>query len=100
MITLCALSPAFVCSGADYDVDAVGGNDSNAGRGPQVAWQTLNKVNLYTDFLPGDRFLMRRCCGTCGVWEMDWGNDRRTLSHGNAGPTFRTAQSGAGGIHA
>lgn len=55
--TLCL--PA-VCAGMEYHVDAVEGNDRNTGRGPQVAWRSLNKVNSYTGFLPGDRILLRR----------------------------------------
>jgi hypothetical protein len=60
LVLLCTGFSAVACPGADYYVDAISGNDRNTGRGPQVAWQTIHKVNSYREFVPGDRILLRR----------------------------------------
>ena len=36
------------------------GNDSNSGTDPSSAWQTINKVNSFRNFKPGDNILFRR----------------------------------------
>ncbi len=43
---------------SDYHVDASAGSDANRGTTPEIAWQTLTKVNA-TSFQPGDRILLR-----------------------------------------
>lgn len=50
---------ASVSKGLNYYVDATLGNDSNDGRAPGDAWQTIAKVNAST-FLPGDGVLFKR----------------------------------------
>ncbi len=42
-----------------FYVDATNGNDSNDGRSPSNAWQTISKVNGES-FVPGDTILFRR----------------------------------------
>ena len=36
------------------------GNDANSGTDPSAPWQTLNKVNLFKSFVPGDNILFNR----------------------------------------
>jgi regulation of enolase protein 1 (concanavalin A-like superfamily) len=50
-------------AGSIYYVDAVGGDDSNAGTTSGSAWKTLSKVNA-TVFEPGDQILFK----ADGVW--------------------------------
>src|SRR5690606_34909843 len=45
-------------SGTTYYVDATYGDDSNDGKHPKRAWQSLDKVNEQT-FQPGDRILFK-----------------------------------------
>ncbi len=50
-----------VCPGADYYVDAAGGNDRNTGPRHRSAWQIhRQRSTAYTGFAPGDRVLLRR----------------------------------------
>lgn len=51
-------------AGTVYYVDSRGGNDSNAGTGPETAWKTLEKVNA-TTFHSGDRILLK----SSSVWK-------------------------------
>ncbi|MBU5351711.1 right-handed parallel beta-helix repeat-containing protein [Paenibacillus barcinonensis] len=46
-----------------YYVDSVNGSDDNNGKTPQLAWQTLDKVNT-TEFQPGDTLMFK----AGGVW--------------------------------
>lgn len=41
-----------------YYVDSVNGSDDNNGKTPQLAWQTLDKVNT-TEFQPGDTLMFK-----------------------------------------
>ncbi len=43
----------------EYFVDATGGDDSNSGRSPTLAWQTIGKVNGES-YIPTDRILFKR----------------------------------------
>ena len=43
----------------DYYVDALLGDDDNSGNSPNLAWQTIDKVNSI-DFLPGDNILFHK----------------------------------------
>ncbi len=56
LIVLLATSPLYATT---YYVDASGGDDSNNGRSPDLAWQTLDKVNNNV-FVPGDSVLFKR----------------------------------------
>jgi len=58
-VVLCALFSPIFCLGADYYVDASGGNDGNAGTSTTAAWKTVGKVNGRS-FSPGDRILFKR----------------------------------------
>ncbi|WP_178019560.1 right-handed parallel beta-helix repeat-containing protein [uncultured Paenibacillus sp.] len=58
-LTMSTVLPASAeASGTVYFVDAVEGNDMNAGTSPEAAWQTLDKVNDMT-FAPGDSILFK-----------------------------------------
>ncbi len=48
----------FAATGTVYYVNAIDGNDMNAGTTPETAWQTLYKVND-TEFQPGDAILFQ-----------------------------------------
>src|SRR5690554_6620038 len=48
----------FAATGTVYYVDAMGGNDANAGTTPETAWQTLYRVNA-TEFQAGDAILFQ-----------------------------------------
>lgn len=52
-----ALLPGYPAT--KYFVDATVGNDANDGKTPDLAWQTIGKVNGET-FLPGNRILLIR----------------------------------------
>jgi hypothetical protein len=43
---------------AIFYLDALGGNDNNAGTSPNKAWKTLERVNEHV-FLPGDKLLLK-----------------------------------------
>src|SRR5205814_190662 len=45
--------------GADYHVDATGGDDAKPGTTPETAWKSLGKVNA-TAFTGGDRILFKK----------------------------------------
>lgn len=47
-----------LCAAPDYFVDAVAGDDANAGRSPAGAWKTLAPVNAL-QLEPGSRILLR-----------------------------------------
>jgi len=104
-VVLCALFSQVLCLGADYYVDAAGGNDSNAGTSTSAAWRTIAKVNART-FSPGDRILLRRgqvwreqlivpSSGVSGrpITFGAYGSGNRPVLKGTALPTGWTSQS-------
>lgn len=42
-----------------YYIDSAGGNDSNAGTRINKAWKTINRVNSFKTFRPGDKVLFK-----------------------------------------
>ena len=57
---------------ATYYLDAVNGNDDNAGGFPESAWRTISKVNS-ASLLPGDRLLFQR--GQTFIGDLDASGD-------------------------
>ena len=58
VLALAALVNIGLSQSVTYYVDAAGGNDSNDGRTPQTAWQTLAKINART-FFARDSILLK-----------------------------------------
>jgi hypothetical protein len=50
---------SFTAGATTYYVSSAG-SDSNSGTDPSSAWQTINKVNSFRNFSPGDNILFRR----------------------------------------
>jgi hypothetical protein len=59
LVIVCVLLFEAECLGADYYVDATGGNDGNSGLSPAAAWKTIAKINA-SGFAAGDRILLKR----------------------------------------
>jgi hypothetical protein len=57
-LTICARLSSLLVFGAEYYVDATSGDDGNSGKTPEMAWRSLEKVNL-AEFKPGDRIRFR-----------------------------------------
>ncbi len=57
--------PTISADAADYYVDATTGHDGNSGLAPDLAWQTLDRVNGFT-FQPGDAVLFKANCTWTG----------------------------------
>ena len=55
VLTICCFS----ADATNYYV-ANSGNDSNNGTDPSTPWKTIDKVNSFTGFMPGDQILFRR----------------------------------------
>ena len=55
VLTICCFS----ADATNYYV-ANSGNDSNNGTDPSTPWKTIDKVNSFTGFVPGDQILFRR----------------------------------------
>ncbi|MEM7370103.1 MAG: lamin tail domain-containing protein [Bacteroidota bacterium] len=58
-----------------FYVDALNGDDTNDGRTPETAWETLIMINFYPEFPPSSRILLR-----AGSY---WQGNLRTRGSGN-----------------
>ncbi len=59
IVFLLALSLASVSGANNYYLDSIAGDDANTGTSPELAWQSLAKVNA-TVFEPGDTLHLKR----------------------------------------
>ena len=57
---ICAVSNTGVLYASSFYVDSVSGDDKNNGTSPKTPWKTLDKVNAYTLFKPGDKIRLKR----------------------------------------
>ncbi len=60
-----------VAAGTVYYVDCSGGNDSQSGTSPALAWQSLSRANQAA-LLPGDSLLLKRGCTWTGPLKPWW----------------------------
>jgi Right handed beta helix region len=81
-----------------FCVDSRGGNDSNAGTGPEAAWKSLDKVDA-TSFQPGDRILLRSGSVWRGqLWPKGSGVEGRPISIGMYGGGVKPVINGGGTV--
>jgi hypothetical protein len=64
-VAFCLLWPAFA-GAATYHVDCTRGSDEAKGTSEAAAWKTLARLNA-TEFVPGDRILLRAGCEWSGT---------------------------------
>jgi len=82
--------------GRSYYVDAVRGDDGNAGVSAGAPWRTLEKVNA-TTFAPGDHILLRAGCRWSGqLWPKGSGEAGRPIVVDRYGEGPKPAIAGGG----
>src|ERR1035441_6510895 len=84
--------PTVQASGTTYYVDncVVTGNDSNNGTSPSTPWLTINQVNNFSSFHPGDSILFEKGC--------TWREQLTVPSSGSAGNPITFGAYGSGGM--
>jgi parallel beta-helix repeat protein len=60
LLTLPFILFSLMASAKTYYVSSSSGNDGNSGTSPSSAWQSLNRVNSFYSFVPGDQILFNR----------------------------------------
>jgi hypothetical protein len=72
--------------GTIYYVDAENGDDSNNGESPIAAWKTIDKVNSFGEFAPGDKILFKRGDTFSGnLWAKGSGTESAPITVGAYG---------------
>jgi hypothetical protein len=95
LICFMAMAPSHA---ATYYVDAVAGEDANAGQTQAAAWRTLSKVSGAA-FQPGDAILFKAGCSWTGTLSLHGsGTAGRPISVGRYGSGAKPLLQGAGAV--